>query len=128
MTTPRKFTATVGYSETMWRDIQAIKYGPPFTRLVASCTETPPTEEQWAEYREALDLFEKLNQSPYFHIGGYDAEVTVEEPQPTVTIEYAETEDEWAARVRTLNPDDYEPIMTRFMRGAMQSFAKEAQR
>lgn len=126
MTTTHKFAVHLPVSEEYARDMLAMKYGPPFTRLVASRTETPPTEQQWAEYREAADLLAKLEANPCFYVGGYDCEIRIDEPAPTVHVEYAETEDEWAARVRTLNPDDYEPIMSRFLRTSMQAFAKES--
>lgn len=108
-----KYAYTVAMSEEWWLDTLAMKYGGDFCRKVATRTETPPTEAEWAEYREAVDLLAKLKDNPYFYVGGYDAEVRIEEPRPKVHIEYAETEAEYAARVRTLNPDDYETVWER---------------
>lgn len=108
-------------SKEMYLDMLAMKYGPPFTREVASRTETPPTEEQWAEYHRAVELLAELENNPCFYVGGSDCEVRVEEPQPKVHIEYAETEAEYEARVMALDPSEHEPMMDRFMRNAFAS-------
>lgn len=123
-----KYAFAMHMSEEMWLDSLAMKYGGDFARRVKSRTETPPTEAEWALCREAVELLEKLEANPYFQVHGYDYELFVEEPRPTVHVEYAETEAEYAARVRTLNPDDYEPLMSRLLRQSMSAFAKESNR
>ena len=112
-------TFVLNMTEESWLDHLAMKYGGDFCRKVASRTETPPTPEEWAEYQEGVELLAKLEDNPYFSVEGYDADVRVDEPRPHVQVEYAETEAEYAARVRTLNPDDYEPIMWRSLRESL---------
>jgi hypothetical protein len=114
----RRNTFTMRMSQEMWLDTLAMKYGPPFTRLVASRTETPPTAEEWAEYQEGVELLERLRENRFYREGGPDEGSEIEQPRPHVHIVYAETEAEYAARVLALNTDDYEPIMQRYLRGA----------
>lgn len=69
-----------------------------YARKIASRKTTPPTPEQWAEYRHAKALFEELSASPYFQDGGPDEGATVTKPWPHTEYVYAETEAEWSER------------------------------
>lgn len=69
-----------------------------YDRKIASKKTTPPTPEQWAEYRHAKALFEELSESPYFQDGGPDEGATVTKPWPHTEYVYAETEAEWSER------------------------------
>lgn len=115
MTTVKNYIA-IRMTEEQWLDSLASRYGGDFCRKVASRTETPPTDADWAEYQEGVELLEKLRENRYYREGGPDEGSEIEQPSPDVQVVYTETESEYAARVRTLNPDDYEPAMHRLFR------------
>lgn len=123
-----KNSIAIRMSEEMWLDSLAMKYGGDFCRKIASRTGTPPTEAEWAKYREAVDLLAKLEDNPYWEDGGTEYGSRIQEPEPSVHYEYAETQEEYAARVRSLNPADYESAYDRLIRQAMTAFAKESNR
>lgn len=102
--TARKYTANIPVN----RQWLAFRYGGEWLRKVATRTETPPTEQDWAEYHEGVALLDKLRANRYFDEGGDEYGATMSEPQPTVHIEYAETEDEWTARIAELDIDEAE--------------------
>lgn len=78
-------------------EFEASMAGGDWERRVASRTETPPTAEAMAEYHRATALLDELYGLDCFD-PGYEG-VSVIEPRPTVTIEYAETHAEWMARI-----------------------------
>lgn len=67
------------------------------TRREASRTETPPTPEQIAEYERLQAMLDEVEASEFWehsYDGGY-----LRRPEPTVEIEWAETLEEFEARV-----------------------------
>lgn len=101
----------------------AMRYGGEWWRREKTRTETPPTEADWAEYREGVALLEKLRDNPYFEEGGPEYGASMEEPRPTVHVEYAETEDEWRARIATLDIDEAERNRPDFLRPFLDAVA-----
>lgn len=85
------------YSEISERD-------PRYARKEKSRTLTPPTEEEWADYRKACEALDFLQTYPGFE-DGYDSSFVLE-PQPRVEIEFAETVDEWLKRCRKMDGRD----------------------
>lgn len=77
-----------------------------FARRIESETRTPPTEADWAEYREGLALLEQLRGNRFYEEGGPDEGSTIRVPEDTITYVYAETHDEWLCRVRELMKED----------------------
>lgn len=69
-------------------------------RAVETRKEFPPTAEEWAEYDRAMSLLDQLRESPYFEDG--DDGATVNPPRPHVTVKYAETREEWLARIQAM--------------------------
>lgn len=58
----------------------------------------PPTEQQWADYRKAVEALEFLRTSPYFMEGGPEYGAEVNEPHDYIWREYTETWDEYRER------------------------------
>lgn len=75
-------------------------YTPGYERKVESRTAQEPTEADWADYREACDLLERLEASPYYQAGGPDYGAEISEPRTTYTYVYAETVEEWKERCK----------------------------
>lgn len=69
-------------------------------RRVARRIEVPPSEQDWDEYHEAVDLLERLREHPLFWEGCSCDHAHIEEPRSRYVYIYAETEEEWAERVR----------------------------
>ena len=73
-----------------------------YRRRVQEVIETPPSEQDWADYRAAKIAHDFLLSSPYFRDGGPDEGSEVEKPQSDRQYIYAESEDEWLDRCRDL--------------------------
>lgn len=86
-----KVSAELLFMTRAWRDSR-------YNRRVKEVIETPPTEQDWADYRKAKEAHEFLLSSPYFIDGGPEDGSSVEEPTPKREYIYAETKDEWLAR------------------------------
>lgn len=68
-------------------------------RKVDYTEEIPVPEQEWDDYYEAVDLLERLRHYDCFDEGGSDEGASIEEPRPLTRYYYAETEEEWHARV-----------------------------
>ena len=96
-----KFGATIKISDEQLFDARGIADPRYARRHVKSYT--PATPEAWDRYRAAaagLAAFEAYEGSRY---GGPDYGNEVPEPEPTTTIDYLETVDEWLDRCRALD-------------------------
>ena len=69
-------------------------------RRVTSQREIPVPELEWDEYHEAVDLLERLRENHLFREGCSCDHAYIEEPRSRYVVTYAETEEEWEARVR----------------------------
>lgn len=93
-----RLSAEQVYEYRAWRDRR-------YRRRVQEVIETPPTEQQWADYRKAKEAHEYLMQSPYFQDGGPDDGSSVNEPTPDREYIYAETTEEWIQRCQELDKE-----------------------
>lgn len=69
-------------------------------RKVGYTEEIPVPEQEWDEYHEAVALLERLREFDNFNEGCSCEYAYIEEPRPLTIFHYAETEEEWEARVR----------------------------
>jgi hypothetical protein len=98
-----KFGATVQVSEEMAFEARALFNARYQRRHTKAYQPAPP--EAWERYRAAvagLAAFEAYEGSQY---GGPDYGNEVPPPEPTITIDYLETRDEWLTRCRALDTE-----------------------
>lgn len=77
-------------------------FGPPeWRRKIVDRIEHAPTEEDWATYRQGVELLDKLRDNPFFDEGG-DYGASVEQPTTRIEIIYAETREEWKRRATAM--------------------------
>lgn len=69
-------------------------------RKVDYTEEIPVPEQEWDEYHEAVALLERLREFDNFNEGCSCEYAYIDEPRPRTIFHYAETEEEWEARVR----------------------------
>ena len=70
-------------------------------KTVTVCSNSPSAEELEA-YEAAKAALELLKDSPYFEDGGPDYGADITKPVGTYETRWAETEEEWAARLENL--------------------------
>jgi len=87
---------TVKRGLTMRVSLEELAIAEGFKRRVV-VTKTEPTTEQTNRYNEAVDLLERLLESPYFYAEG---DIGVEKPQYNIGYEYLETAEEWIERYK----------------------------
>lgn len=68
-------------------------------RKIDYTEEIPVPEQEWDEYHEAVALLERLREFDNFNEGCSCEHAYIEEPRPRTVFHYAETEEEWEARV-----------------------------
>lgn len=78
-------------------EFEASMAGGEWARREKSRTEEPPTEAALADYQRATALLDELYTLDCFD-EGYEG-VSIIKPRPSVHIEYAETHEEWLARI-----------------------------
>jgi hypothetical protein len=76
-----------------------------YRRKVERVVETPPTAEELAAYAEAEAAWAILEHSPYFDGGGPEYGPELTPPQPKCEYVYAETEEAWIERCRTIDAE-----------------------
>ncbi|WP_159702423.1 hypothetical protein [Arthrobacter sp. 18067] len=100
----RKFGGTIKLSDEQyfedmgWRDPRYLRMG--------KVTKTPATPEAWEQYRAAvagLAALEAYDGTRWDYGSGAP---DIPEPEPTSTIEYLETVDEWLDRCRAMAHED----------------------
>lgn len=72
----------------------------------AKIIKTPPAPEAWELYRAAVAGLAALEAYEGTYYGMDAGTPEVFEPEPTSTVEYLETVDDWLARCRTLAQED----------------------
>lgn len=68
-------------------------------RKIDYTEEIPVPEQEWDEYHEAVALLERLREFDNFNEGCSCEHAYIEEPRPRTIFHYAETKEEWEARV-----------------------------
>lgn len=101
----RKKYFTMNISGDMYATMLAYHHGGEYERRIASKTTTGPTEQDWQKYHEGVRMLAMLHNNKYFTDGGPGEGATMNKPEPTTHYEYAETTQEWIARVLALETE-----------------------
>lgn len=100
MSNLQKFGATMKISEEVLFGIRS--YQDPRYERRATIYKVPPTPEAWELYRAAVVGLAALEAYDGTMFGGPDYGTEVPEPEPTTTVYFLETVDEWLDRCRAL--------------------------
>lgn len=91
------------------RELPRTYWGGEWARKVERTITTPPTRQEWDDYREANALLDRLYEFGCFDAGGPDYAANVEKPRDHHEFIYAETKDEWIARTDAMIADGKKP-------------------